>query len=531
MPTTTTASVANRSHWGNAAAATVARLQPRNRLLTFFDTTRFVPPDNRSLQQLAQTASQLLRAGRTLEAIEAHERLLAARPHDPDGWYNLGYLQQQARRHAAALASYHRAIACGISRPEEVHLNRAAVLAEQFGRPDDAAAELAAALRCNPRYAPAWVNLGNIHEQRGERVAAIAAYERALAIDPSCTLALARLPALEPVSGKDDPLIDRLRSAIVAAAGRPADLADLGFGLGKALDDAGDTDAAFAAYTAANAASRATFDGLRYDAVAHERAIDRVIAAHPAAVAPADRGGDGGATEPERIFICGMFRSGSTLVEQILASHPRVTAGGEIDALPLLVHEHLGGLTAYAAPDATQLASLRAAYVGRVASLHPGAQVVTDKRPDNFLYVGLVKSMFPRARIVHTRRNPLDNCLSVFFLHLGPAMPYALDLADTAHWYRQCARLMAHWKSLYGDDIHDVDYDALVVDPRPGIAGLLAHCGLDHDDACLDFHRTRTVVRTPSAWQVREPLYRRASGRWRRYEPHLGPLRAALGDC
>jgi hypothetical protein len=226
-----------------------------------------------------------------------------------------------------------------------------------------------------------------------------------------------------------------------------------------------------------------------------------------------------------------MFRSGSTLIEQVLASHPRVTAGGEIDLVPAMAREHLEPLLhgSTSVIEASRLLHLRTLYLDTVSARFPGAAFVTDKRPDNFLNIGLIKLLFPDAKIVHTRRHPVDNCLSVFFLHLSHSMPYAFDLLDIAHWYRQYERLMTHWKSLYGEDIHDVDYDALVADFEPTIRRLLDHCGLLWDDACLKFHKTKTVVMTPSAWQVRQPLYTRSSGRWRHYERHLDDLRAALG--
>lgn len=477
---------------------------------------------------LRQAAARALRAGRLADALAAHEQALAADPHWADGWYNLGYLHQQARQFETALRSYERALAEGVAGPEEVHLNRAAVLAEHLRRSDDALAALQDALRCNPRYVPALVNLGNLHEQCGRRSEARQAYEAALQVDPGQSLALARLPNLTRVATTQDPLIGRLREAIAWPGAGAAERADLGFGLGKALDDAGAYDEAFAAYTAANQASRTSAGPVpvRYDRGAHERFVDRLIGLFDRRVvaSPVD------ATAP--VFVCGMFRSGSTLIEQVLASHPRVTAGGEIDLLPDIAARTLGRhLGPPAVPlDDAELQSLRRAYREGVALRFPGADVLTDKRPDNFLHIGLIKAMFPQARILHTCRSVLDNCLSVYFLHLSHAMPYALDLQDIAHWYRQYRRLMAHWKSLYGADIHDVDYDALVTQPRPVIEGALAHCGLDWNDACLSFHATPSVVMTPSAWQVRQPLYTRSSGRWRHYERHLGPLRDALGD-
>ncbi|MEO5883064.1 MAG: sulfotransferase, partial [Caldimonas sp.] len=445
----------------------------------------------------------------------------------PDEWFNLGWQQQRQGRHDAALASYGQSIARGVERPEEAHLNRAVILAEALARSDVAERELEAALALNPRFVAAWVNLGNLHEQQGDRDRARHAYEQALALDPAQPLALSRLPDLKPIAGPDDPLIVRLRQSIDGAGTAAADLADLGFGLGKALDKAGAYDAAFAAYVAANRASRASVGAAaHYDAAAHERFVDRLIAAFPAPL-PADP------TPPHgtrRIFICGMFRSGSTLVEQILASHPRVTAGGELEFLPAIAERHFApSLATWPALDAAARQQLRSAYARAVASRYPDAAVVTDKRPDNFLHIGLIKALFPAARIVHTRRDPLDNCLSVHFLHLSQTMPWALDLLDIAHWLRQHDRLMAHWHSLWGRGIHELNYDRLVAEPRPVIEALLAHCGLPWDEACLAFHATRSVVRTPSAWQVREPLYTRSSGRWRNYERHLGPLRAALG--
>ena len=489
------------------------------------DADRTPPSD---VELLRSVAEGLLRQGRAAEAMGAFQRLLLRDSDQPDAWYNLAYLQHRARRFGDALASYGQALDRGVSGPEEVHVNRAVILADHLSRHDDAEHELRAALVMQPRYLPALVNLGNLHEQRGERARAIERYEEALALDPRCAMALARLPHLMAVHTAEAPLIARLRGAIASAADA-SERADLGFALGKALDDAGAYDEAFAAYHSANEASRAAGGGTRYDARAHERSIDSLIDAFPqvpmAPTAPQPPSGR------KLIFICGMFRSGSTLVERILGSHPQVTAGGEIDLLPGLVRERFGPAPqAFTPLDRATLQRWRDAYLDGCASLFPGAGCLTDKRPDNFLNIGLIKQLFPDALIVHTRRQPLDNCLSIYFLHLAHSMPHALDLLDTAHWYRQYQRLMAHWKGLYGDDIHDVDYDALVSNPRPVIEALLAHCGLPWSDRCELFHEAGGVVSTPSGWQVRRPLYTQSSGRWRNYAHRLGDLRTALGE-
>ena len=483
-------------------------------------------------EQLLQRASQLRRAGRVAEAITAYEQLLALRPDLPESWYNLGWLQRQARRFPEALDAYRQALDRGVNEPEEVHLNRGVILADHLGRSDDAQAELEQALAINPGYVPALLNLGNLHEDRGRRAEARAAYQRALAIEPENRLALARLAGIAEIAGPDDPIIARLQEALAQSELTDTDKADLGFALGRVLDAAGRYDEAFAAYAAANGASRASLgpDFRGYDRSAQERLIDRLIAAFPKR-SEAARPPSPGRRSEERspIFICGMFRSGSTLVEQILAMHSRVTAGGELDLLPSLIGEALQPYPEAAAKaDADAFDRLRRAYLDRVRTIHPDADIVTDKRPDNFLHIGLIKMLFPEAKIVHTVRNPADNVLSIWFLHLDPGMAHAFELDDAAHWYRQYRRLMAHWKALYPDDIFDVDYDGLVAEPQPAIAALLRFCGLEWEEACLAFHRATNAVRTASAWQVREPLYRRASGRWRNYAAHLAGLRETL---
>jgi len=203
-----------------------------------------------------------------------------------------------------------------------------------------------------------------------------------------------------------------------------------------------------------------------------------------------------------------------------------VIAAGELDLIPTIV----ANIPAYPeslAADPGAIARFREFYLAGLPQ-EPGRQIITDKRPENFLHIGLIKSMFPAAKIIHTIRNPLDNLLSVYFLHLDPSMAYALDLGDAAHWYGQYLRLMAHWRALYGDDIVEVEYDALVHEPERIARSLLEFLGLEWEDCVLDIASTARAVKTASVWQVREPLYTRSSGRWRNYERQLRTLRDAL---
>jgi len=226
-----------------------------------------------------------------------------------------------------------------------------------------------------------------------------------------------------------------------------------------------------------------------------------------------------------------MFRSGSTLTEQLLATHPRVVAGGELDILPALVQTELAPYpAAMAGASAGSLGNMSRRYLQTLSALYPGAEYVTDKRPDNFLNIGLIKAMFPDARIVHTTRNALDNCLSIYFLHLDQRMSYALDLLDIGHYYREYRRLMAHWHALYGPDILDFEYEAYLRDSGPAVERLLEFCGLAADDNGRKGSGTAGAVKTASVWQVREAPHQRSVGRWRNYARHLSALRADLGE-
>jgi len=481
------------------------------------------------LLDMGQAALALERAGRLDEAEAAYTRLLVLYPDLSDTWFNLAVLQRKAGRFDAALMSYQQALDRGIKQPEEVHLNRGVIYSDCLRRDDAAAAELQAALQINPRYVPALLNLANLQEDLGRRDDALALYERLLAEDPRCYIGLARFVSLKTATGPDPAVTGRLQRTLAQKDLTAADRAMLGFALGAALDKAGRYDEAFAAVSEANSQSSVSAgpNGARYDRAAHVRFIDELIAAFPV-----PQGCEPSPTpQGQPIFICGMFRSGSTLVEQILAGHPRVVSGGELDFLPAIVRTEL-------APFPASMAGLTDRHAARLADryremkarLHPGAERLLDKRPDNFLYIGLIKTLFPAARIVHTTRHPLDNCLSVFFLHLDHSMPYALDLLDIGHYYSQYRRLMAHWRALYGADILDVEYDALVREPRPIVARMLEYCGLDWSEDCLSFHQRNNTVKTASVWQVRQPLYQHASGRARNFARHLEALSAYLDE-
>lgn len=487
---------------------------------------------------LLEQAAALHRQGRGSEAIALFRQVLATRPESSEGWYELGYLLKAEGEYEQALDAYAQALARGVRRPEEVHLNRAVIYSDHLRRDADAERELESALAIAPDYVPALLNMGNLHEERGRRELALACYERVLAgadrqDDAHRELAfeaLARSAKLRPPTSVDDPLLERLRKAASDRSDKVV-RANLLFALGQAHDGLGQVDLAFDAFAKANR-WLLRHSGRTYDRAQSSRLVDALIESfQPVA-------GHGGQprTAAQPLFVCGMFRSGSTLVEQVLAAHPQVTAGGELDYLRRLAATRLvpfPGSMATLDPDRDS--RLAAEYHAHLLRLFPEAgnsTFVTDKRPDNFILIGLIKRLFPGAKIIHSVRNPMDNGLSLFMQHLNPLVAgYSTDLGDIGHYYGQYRRLMAHWKALYPDDIHDFDYDAFVHEPEASLARLLQFLGLPWDDRCLQFHRLDNTVKTASYWQVRQPLHARASERWIRYLPHLAPLQQALREA
>ncbi|HEX3603652.1 MAG TPA: sulfotransferase [Steroidobacteraceae bacterium] len=479
------------------------------------------------VSEMMGKAAQLQRQNKTAEAMTAYSDILMRWPKAADAWYNLALLQRQALRLGEALNSYQRALSHGISRPEEVHLNRSVIFSDFLRDQTSAAAELQQALTLNPGYLPALVNLANLYEDSGKRPEASSLYARVLAIDPNAFEALARFANVQAADGVDAALIERLRQALELAAAM-SDRASLGFALGRLLDAKGRYREAFAAYTSANQASWGSTGGqvIPYDRARHSAFVDRLISGGT----PAVRAGSS-SVAPRPIFIVGMFRSGSTLTEQLLAGIPGVAAGGEIGFLPQIVNTELEPLfESLAGMTPARLDGIATRYRAEFMRVSTGAEFITDKRLDNFLYIGLIKRLFPDAKIVHTTRDPLDNCLSIFFLHLDQQMSYALNLNDTGHYYREYRRLMAHWKREFAGDIFDFNYDALVKEPQQQSKALCEFLDLPWSGEVPKVVNRAGPVKTASVWQVREPLYRTSSGRSRHYLDEIEGLRQELAD-
>lgn len=452
-------------------------------------------------------------------SITQYEQQLSTAPDDANARFNLALLYKMARRYADALSAYEAAIELQIDDVEEVYSN-IGVLYSEMRQGDKAREMYEKALEIDADYVPALFNLAALFEETGERQPAIDLYRKILSIDPAHWDSLSRLAYAQRARSADDDIIGALRTALNTTKD-PLVREGLCFALGKTLDDARQYGDAFAAYKTANESARSR--NQPYDRNGAEQAVSMMMEFFSEDwLRQAETTSDA-----KPMFICGMFRSGSTLTEQILAAHPLVEAGSELDILPWLLTRRLTPFPQrLAGISGSELGPVADEYLSRVQELFPGTANVTDKRPDNFLHLGLVRAMFPKARIVHTRRDLHDNCLSVYFQQLGGDLSYATDLGDIAHYYRQQERLMDHWKRLLGDNIVTVDYDELVRAPEPVLRGLLEFLQLPWDGACLEFEKARSLVKTASIWQVRESLHTRSSGRWQNYETFVDNVEA-----
>lgn len=465
-----------------------------------------------------ETALRLQNARRWAEAAAAWEAALMRRPDHADGWYNLGFVRRQAGDPHGALAAYDRALALGAEGPEEIRVNRAVIYADLLNRPEEAEAELRAALALNPAYRPARINLGNLYEDLGDRERSRAHYEAMLADDPGDRHALARLAAVVPAEEETERgLCEALRRALGAVGSDFEDRAALGFALARRLDALERYDEAFDAALDANAAARAAAPPAlrRYDPEAYRRALDA-----SRALPPVDEAGRDGR---ELVFVCGMFRSGSTLLEQILGAHPAIQSLGELPHLPRFAASIPNYPAGLATLPAERLEAMRRAYLAALPR-DTGAVLFTDKRPDNVWHAPLIRRLFPAAKIVVTERERLDNCVSVFFMHAAPQVTYAYDPAECSTHWRLTAEAAALWKATWPAAVRGVGYEALIADPQGTATDFLAWLGLPFDPACLEFHRTKGLVRTESVWQVRRPIYRSSAGRSRNYARRLEGL-------
>jgi tetratricopeptide (TPR) repeat protein len=451
--------------------------------------------------------------GRAEHAMAAYEAAVRLKLDLPAAQSRLGDLYFQSGRRREAAAAFRAAAQAGAASPWARISEARALDAE--GATEEAIAALRQIVTADPTNGQAHACLGRMLAQSGESADAAAHLELAATLAPEMILAWYGVATNRNFTRADQPLIGRMNASLARPNLTPLQRSVVHFALGKAHDDIGDCATAIRHFDAANRirSKYGSFDG-----AALARRVDRLIAGTPPGFAsPAI-----GVADPTPILIVGLPRSGTTLVEQILSSHPAVAAGGELTFwaqrdtagvnLPGLSGDHLKAV----ADDC--LAELRA--------ISPTAARVTDKMPFNFGLLGAIHRILPRATFIHCRRHPIDTCLSIYFTSFESSLDFAGDRRSLVAFYRQYERLMVHWREVLPPDrLIEVDYEALVADPELITRRLIAACGLEWDDVCLSPQRNRRQVMTASMWQARQPIYKSSVERWRRYEPWLGELR------
>jgi tetratricopeptide (TPR) repeat protein len=433
--------------------------------------------------------------GRLKEAEAAARYLVKIEPQNPQSWVVSASVATRLMRQEDALEAYERAAAL---KPEEVGLR---------------------------------MSVGHVQKTLGRRAESEASYKAALTMDPGRGEAYWSLADLKNYAFSDAE-VSAMQQLLAREPRERAQDAQLHFALGKAFEQRRQYAEAFAHYAQGNAVRRLDSP---FDIEHFERRTARIRAFFSPAFF-AERHGSGDPS-PAPIFIVGLPRSGSTLIEQILASHSRVEGTMELPNILNITHQfddmaesRDGYPETVAKVLSAQLTALGSRYLEETAPLRSGREHFTDKLPNNFSHVGLIHAILPRATLIDARRHPMDACFSTFKQHFAEGQTFSYSLTDLGRYYRCYLSLMDHWDAVLPGKVLHLQYEDLVREPEIQIRRLLEHCGLGFEPACLNFHETRRPVRTASAEQVRQPLYTSGVGYWRHFETELEPLRGALGE-
>ena len=510
------------------------------------------PRGRGELHALLARGDGFLARGAYAEAVDCYQELLQQDPRNAVACNSLGNALWKLGRFGDAEAQYRRAVGiranyaealCNVGtllratgriieaeqplrqalKAKPAHLESQISLGTTLfllGRLSEARSLLEKTLKLAPQSVYALIALGGVAAREGRFPDSETIYRRALEIDPNAAAAWAGLAALRRMTSADTDWL-RGAEAAISAAVDPLAESVLRYAIGKYYDDTGDFARAFRSYQRGN-----ELDKLRaqpYDRQGHARFVDDLVKLY---TAEGLAGPHAGASDSERpVFVVGMPRSGTSLIEQIIESHPAARGAGELGYWNFAMRKHETALR-QALPDEHLRTKLAAGYASVLAQQGTKVLRVVDKTPINSDYLGLIHLIFPRARIIYMRRHPIDTCLSCYFQQFLPVTGFTLDLADLAHYYREHQRLVAHWRNvLPASSFLEVPYEGLVIEQEKWTRRILEFIGLPWDDRCLDYHLTDSTVLTASYWQVRQPLYESSIGRWRNYQKFVGPLR------
>lgn len=503
------------------AVLLVAAGHPEDAIVSLKRAVRLNPNLIAYQYNLAQTLIQL---GRESEALQALSRLLTTSPEFALGYVCLGELLLKQGLDKDAIDAARKALS---AQPDcaEAHILLARALSveavsDAIGALDEEAERhVRTALDLDPGSSSAHGILGFALQEKGDFGDAFAEFEQSIRLNPRQGAVYYGLAMCRKFTGEDDVHRDRMAQALHVGGLEPMDEAYLHYALGKVLEDQGQFEPALKQFDAANRLMFKLRSPLRpFDGVELERRVSSTIELFDRAYFEAHTGIGSSSELP--LIVVGMMRSGTTLVEQILSSHPCVMGAGEL----MFWHENAGKVVweDTKSIDPSQARAVSENYLSLLREIGPTAVRVTDKMPQNTMFLGLIHAMFPEARIIHCRRNPVDNCLSIYATPYGTSPDFAHDRGNIVFAYRQYLRLMQHWREVIpADRLLEVAYEGLVDNREAVTRRMVAFAGLDWDEACLSHEANPRMVKTPSRWQVRQPIYRTSVARWKNYESWL----------
>ncbi|HKD55780.1 MAG TPA: sulfotransferase [Steroidobacteraceae bacterium] len=460
----------------------------------------------------------LFSLGQYSQAEAEFRQAIGVRPGYPDAHCNLGQVLQVTGQIAESEAPLRRAVKLKPS-----YVNAQVILGStlvRLRRLADARDLFEKALRLEPRNTYALVGLGGIAGFEGRFDEAETLYKRALDVDKNMSGAWLGLVRLRRMTSADSAWLKGAEEA--AASGRGAlEETNIRYAIGKYYDDVGNFGRAFRSYQRANELQKTL--ARPYDREARSHFVDDVMRVYTRETV--ERGYAGASDSAQPVLVVGMMRSGTSLVEQIIAAHPAAYGAGELEFWNDAVRKDAATIRDGSSSEALRQ-KLATAYLRTLATRAPGAARIIDKATINSDYLGFIHTVFPRARMIYLRRDPIDTCLSCYFQPLSPELSFAMDLDDLAHYAREHQRLAAHWRSvLPRETLLEVPYAELITAQEPWTRRIVEFLGLPWDEQCLEYYRANRNVVTASYWQVRQKLYQTSVGRWRKYEQFIGPLR------
>lgn len=510
----------------NSLGAALAKLHRATEAVDCFERALLLRPDDPGILMNKGHALMALRRFGEANAVFG---VVARLTGEADAWHQSGLALRELARFDDALHAFDRAVALD-PRGAPPHVGRGLVLTD-LGKYEDALSAFDRALSLSPGLPSAQNNRGLVLQYLGRPMEARTAYLDAIGGDDRMSAAFLNYVAATTISD-DDPMLAVMEAARADRSLGQTDMARLDLALAKAYGDLGRHEQSFHYMARGNALARAQ---LSYDEPNELGFFKRITSIFTHGEIHRLQGLGGGEATPGLVFIVGMPRSGTTLVEQIIASHPHAYGAGELTALHDAVRETFATRRLPPYPDgarrldAPALSDIGRRYLALAPDLPPDRTHLIDKMPSNFLNLGVISAALPGAKIVHCVRDSLDTCFSRFAKLFLDKNPYSYDLGELGRYHRRYEALMAHWRSvLPAGALLEVSYEALVDDLEREARRMLEFCDLPWDDQCLRFHETQRAVKTPSALQVRQPLYRKALGRAAPYERFLGPLKAAL---